>query len=725
MKIKEPTLSSGKIETDTSNAFYENRKTMRELISSTGINPNPLDYMEVDDNGIRLYTMCFYVDKIPQRLKFASTFAPIFNFPEVTSSVFINPLTEGRSSKKLDKRVITLDTERIAAEKNGDINRARKITRKLRNTEQFAEDVESGDNRLYEVQFLFTVQAVTLDRLRLIVSDFHNRARERGIELAACYSVHPEAFVSGYTTNRIFNARAGLVKSNVVKTHIFDKGAFCTIFNHTRSRFSHNGGIVAGRNMSTGQLVQFNVYDASHNGFGLVICGKTGTGKSATVKMYQSRYLDFDYVIRSIDFDARGTMGEYAMMAQAVGGVNFQIKQNSKYIINLFELDKEEEFDEITGKEYPVLNLTQKIVDVCNLIMIMVQNGNKIDKFDDVTTISRIVTDTVSELYALRGIVDGDVDSLYTEGRSLQGGRFSSGKVKKQLPTITDFYKRLLVKQKENRINHYVRAYQLLLDSMKDYVKELYYCPECLKFYTLEEYQRIHSKETALGEKKCCSSCMHELTAIRGVRAYFDGQSTVRADQDTPHINIDISQLTDSEKKIAMLIAMNFLQEQCIKKNSVNPKKAKKMIFMTDELHRVFPFDEARIFISDVYRTARKRNVSPWAATQSLADFDGYKETRAIIDNTTSFLLLKHEHQNKEYLKTVTPLTDSEVERVMNLGGDPDDEEDKNARKGEVCLIDNGKVVFLKVDYLTDSEALIVETSIEKIREMYKGKKVG
>ena len=56
------------------------------------------------------------------------------------------------------------------------------------------------------------------------------------------------------------------------------------------------------------------------------------------------------------------------------------------------------------------------------------------------------------------------------------------------------------------------------------------------------------------------------------------------------------------------------------------------------------------------------------------------------------------------------------------LGGDLDDEDDKKNRRGEVCIIDNqSKVAFVKVDYLTASESVIVETNINKIQEMYKG----
>ena len=129
--------------------FHENRKTIKELVAPNGVNPNPLDYMIIDDNGIPLYTMCFYIHKLPTTAKFASTFAGLFNFPNTTSTVFIEPMVDGKSTKQLDKRVLMLDTERVGAEKERDRNKLRKIMSKLNDAENWAKEIESGDNVLF------------------------------------------------------------------------------------------------------------------------------------------------------------------------------------------------------------------------------------------------------------------------------------------------------------------------------------------------------------------------------------------------------------------------------------------------------------------------------------------------------------------------------------------------------------------------------------------------
>lgn len=707
---------------ESKNIFFSNRKDVKELIAPNGVNPNPLDYMIIHDNGIDIYTMCLYIHKLPTNSTFATTFAPLFNFPNVTSSVFIDPMVAGKSSKQLDKRVVMLDTERVAAEKDGDRNRLRKIMGKLSNAEAWARDIESGDNMLYEVAFLFVLQSPDLENLKLRVSDFHMRAREKGIELAACYSVHPEAFLSSYPINYIYKAPLNkFVKTTTIKKHVLDKGSLSTIFNHTQSYFAHKNGTVIGHDINTRQLIRWDNYDPSHDGYGVAVCGKVGSGKSATVKMINSRNVDFDYVIRSIDFESRGTMGEYAIMALNMGGVNYQIKANSNNILNIFEIDVEDEFDEITGTEYKALRLKEKMSDAKHLLITMIEDGNKINDFSDMTFISSIVSDTVQELYAEREIYDMQVDSLYTKGEVVgENGRITSGKVKKELPIITDFYKKVLIKKKNNQIGFHDMAYQIIVDALKDYVKELYYCPDIMKFFTAEEYKGlvIDNKEKFYdynGEK-------FKVTAINGLKPYFDGQSTITATPDTPHINIDISQLPDDEKIVALLVAMSFVKENYVKKNSMNPLNAKKMVMLIDELHKTFPYEEARLFVADAYRTYRKRHVAPWSITQALADYNGHEETKAIIKNSTAIFLFKQDYQDRDFIKSVTPLTDSQVAHVLSLGGDANDPEEKAKRRGECCLIDNGKAVFMKVDYLTDSEALIVETETSKIMKLYKGK---
>lgn len=707
-----------KQENDEEDPFHESRKSVRHLVAPNGVNPVPLEYLELDDGGRKIYQMNFYIDKMPKRGIFASTFATIFNFEDITANVFIQPLSKSVAVKKLDKRVLILDSERIGAEKNGDRNRVRKIMDRLRDAEGWARDIDSGDNALYEVSFLFTVISGDLDKLKMKVNDLHGKAKEKGIDLLSCYACQPEACVSALPLNRTFKPGIGPVTEDVVKKHIMDRYSLATIFNHTTSEFSHEDGIIAGRNMHSGQPFVFDIYSPSHNGYGIVIAGKTGTGKSALIKMYGSRYLDFGYRMISVDYEPRGTRGEYAPMAEKIGGVSYQVGSKTKNILNFFDVSEELIYDDETKTECRDLRLADKVADACNILMTLVRGQKRQPEFEEETYMREILDDVVSGMYEKRGIKDGLADSLYENGNVVtKDGRFTSGIRKKEMPTLHECYMGILYGEKERNDEFHAKAYAMLKSSLKSYVRELYYCPKCLKEYGQEEFWALEKNEKGNG-KRICSSCRHELVASHGTKAYYDGQSNLTADADTIMVNIDISQLPEQDKPTAQIIAMSYLQENYIKRNSMNPQKLKKLIFLVDELHKCFPYPEARKLVSDVYRTARKRHVSPWSATQAYKDYDGYEETEAIVKNAAASILFKQDPKDREFLKKSTVLTNSQIDELLAIGGDPDDKsESQDIHKGEYCIICNNKVNFIKNDYLKASEAYIVETNVENVRD--------
>ena len=56
--------------------------------------------------------------------------------------------------------------------------------------------------------------------------------------------------------------------------------------------------------------------------------------------------------------------------------------------------------------------------------------------------------------------------------------------------------------------------------------------------------------------------------------------STIDVSADIPMLDIDLSQLPKGDKPVAQTVAMNYLNENFIKRNSVNPKKVQNMIFI-------------------------------------------------------------------------------------------------------------------------------------------------
>lgn len=683
---------------------------IRDIVSADGINPNPHSYMVINDKGMNCYVRSFYINAMPKRSSFATTFAPLFNYDDCTASVFINPITEGRAIQQLDKQIISIESEWTAAEKEHDRNRKRKMEIKMNKTEKWARNIESGGNKLFEVAFLFSLFAESLEDLTFKNKKFVSMGKEKGIELVSCYGMQPEAFLSNGPFNKIYHLSLDsheVIKPLGIKMHPMDKYGLSTIFNHTSSSFTHENGIPAGRNLNTGEPILYDPYDEGHDGFNAVFSGKTGTGKSGTIKMYGSRLSHDNYQFAIVDSDRKGNRGEYSLFTERIGGVNYEIKNGSKYILNLYELAIEIEYDETTDTEFKTLHVLDKIASVSNIIMSMIRGTKNGIDFKTATYIERIVRDINTELYYDRDIYENNVNSLYTDGTIMSNGILTTGRVKKELPTISDFFIKTLIKQKIDKNQYHKEPYTLIIDSIKDYVKELIYDIDTFTVYSKETYHALRDKNPEKSEK---------IVTLTGTRGYFDGQSTVFFETDTPAFNIDISSLPKGDKPIAQEVALNFLSESFIKKNSQNIKKARKRVIIIDEAHKMFSFEDARKFLDDYYRTARKYYVSVWTCMQSLKDCDGYKETESIIANATSKFIFKHDPLHAKFLKENTILTDSQIDKVLSIGGDPDDENDKE-HKGEVCLIDNNRVVFLKVDYLS-TERYIVETNIKNVKQM-------
>lgn len=689
--------------------FYAERKSLKEFLAPDAVDPNNYGYVKLQDGGRDVYVRNFYIEKMPNDATFATTFAELYNFRNMMSQTRIEPIDSARAIRLFDRQILDLDTELAAANKSGDRNRYRKINQKMGDTEGWARDLESGRNKMFNVTFLFQGNEKTLDELNSIGNDFHTKALGKNMNVVSCYGVEPEAYKSGFPTNRIYKSKLGPVSTTTAKTHQMDLYSLATIFNHTKSSFYHKNGVYLGRDMMTGRPITFDPYDVSLEAHNIIFAGKTGTGKSATIKMFLSRAADFGLKFCVVDTEARGRRGEYSILTNKLGGQVFEVHARSKEIINLFEVSEEMEYDESTGQETVALYLVEKISIIKGILMTMITYNKSKPSFEDATAMEAIMDDVIAYLFETRGIKDGEPDSLYISTIGYET-------VKKQLPTITDFYIEVLKRQQVNTDPHHEKAYAMILDALKTHVRELYYIPKIVKILSREEYERLPMDREGRKYYESEEEGRIDAVAIKGVRAYYDGQSTIKVDLDTPAVDIDISQLPANDLPLGEVIATNFLNENIIKKNSANPKRVQKRAVLMDEAHRLFPYPELRRFLADLYRSARKRFVAPICCTQSLSDFALYDETKEIVKQSPMIFMLRQDAQDREYIAEATRLSPGQLDRLFSLGGRARDD-GSVAEKGQVCMVINDRVAFVQVDYLEYSEMDVVETNMQKIHE--------
>ena len=689
--------------------FYAERKSVKEFVAPDALDPNNYGYVKVIDAGRNVYLRNYYIEKMSRNARFASTFSELYNVTNIMSQTRIEPIENAQAIQKMDSQIRDLDTELSTAQKAGNRNQYRKIQHKMGDTEGWARELESGRNRIFNVTMMFQSYADSLEKLNAQGADFHTKALGKNISVVSCYGSEPEAYKSGFTVNQIFSSKKGPIKTTTAKVHQMDLYSLATIFNHTRSSFYHKNGVYLGRDLSTHRPITFDPYDPSVEAHNIIFAGKTGTGKSATIKMFLSRAADFGLKYCSVDMEAKGTQGEYSILTSRLGGANYKVSANSKEIVNLFEVSEEQEYDENTGQENTVLHLIEKISIISGILVTMITYGKKEQPtFQEATVMEAIIEDIVAYLFEIRGIQDGEPESLYaaTAGYTM---------TKKPLPTITELYIEVLKRQKRNTYEHHTRGYALILDGLKKYVRELYYVPDIVKILTGEEYNQLPMDNEGHRYYELEDGKQRDVIAIRGTRPFYDGQSTIKVDLDTPAINIDVSQLPENDRPLGLVIASNYLNENIIKKNSANPKKLRKRAILLDEAHRTFPYPELRRFWSDLYRSARKRYIAPICCTQSLEDFRLYDETKEIVKQSPMIFLLRQDAVDKDYIRETTQMSPGQMDRLFRLGGATED--GGAAEKGQVCLVINKRAIFVQIDYLKETEMDVVETDQRKIFE--------
>ena len=105
------------------------RKTIKELIAPSGIDVSNIDHLEIISNT-RRYARSFFVSSLPRMCSFPELFRDMYQFGDINTSVYINPIKEERSQNELNRVINELETERIVASDRGNINRESTISQK-------------------------------------------------------------------------------------------------------------------------------------------------------------------------------------------------------------------------------------------------------------------------------------------------------------------------------------------------------------------------------------------------------------------------------------------------------------------------------------------------------------------------------------------------------------------------------------------------------------------
>lgn len=267
----------------------------------------------------------------------------------------------------------------------------------------------------------------------------------------------------------------------------------------------------------------------------------------------------------------------------------------------------------------------------------------------------QIIAEAIAEEYTRCGITN-DVNSLYKNPND-------KIKIKKDMPTIGSWYKRILENAEKNNNPDYRFHYSYLIKVMKQYIRE-----------------------------------------YDGQMAYFDGQSTFDLLDDVPFINLDISQLEERfARPLAQQILLSWIWEKYVKKNSEDRSKAKKKRVLIDEAWMLLPYPEAVDFLNTMARRARKRNVSLAVMSQKFQDFYEKPEVQAVLTSSDTKLFLAQDKSEIQYIKEVFKLSEGEAYFLTTC----------NRGEGLLKVGEDTAIIAIQP---TAKEFEFVETNMNKLR---------
>jgi len=628
-----------------------NKSTLKDLLAPSGIDASHFDYLEIFSK-ISRYARTFYITTLPRQATFPYFLSNIYEFGDVNTSVYINPISETASQNDLNKQIVEIQSERFVAQDRGDINRDATLSTKQAEAEALRDQIAAGYNKLFEATIVSTLFAYSKDELDKLSELLSMEASKSLVGLKTAWALQEEGFKSNLPLNN----------NKITRRHTFDRGSMATVFPFVNADAGHTTGVPIGINRQTGLPILFDNFNESMTNYNMIIFGKSGSGKSVTIKTIMAR----SAVLMGIENLVLDAEGEYVAVADALRGINITISPTSDTIINIFDLEPEITVDEITGKEVYKLNVENKVEDVTQALTTMARG---VSHSTDVTELTRqIISEIVSEEYAERGFTE-DIDSLYVDSDSLTG---KITKQKKEMPTISSWYDRLVEKAKENTNETYEFHYNYLTKVMKQY---------CRKF--------------------------------NGQMAYFDGQSTFDLQDGCLFINIDISGLEERfARPLAQQILMSWIWEKYVKKNSEDKSKARKKRVLIDEAWMMLDYPEAITFLNTMARRARKRNVSLTVVSQKFQDFYEKKEAQAILTSAETKLFLAQDKSEIEYVREVFKLSEGEKDFLLTCG----------RGEGLLRLGYESAVIAIKP---TQREFEFVETNLTKLIEMKKARQNG
>ena len=517
------------------------------------------DYIVLgDDKYSRSFVLAVYPNKT-----FLGWLDKIFSMlGDITLSIISRPANDDSVIRQLNKKVTVLESERRTYESKGNIDLIHPLEKMILDYDQIRKQVQMANDKLFFVTILLRINAKNLEELNTKSNLLKNEFAKISAQVR-CLNFRQ---LEGLKANLPFD---------LLNIFDYERNVTCsglaTMFPIASSNtLSHPNGVPIGRNYFTGLPVYLNTFDKSLTNPHIVILGVTGAGKSVTMDILSARSI----VTRNTQSAILDIEGEYKKRTESLGGRVISIKQGVSSGINLFDMDLDEDENGIEK-----VNLLNKVAEIRAILSGLVKHY--MDRPLNAKELADI-EESVIETYKEKGITTYKESLFEKEGGKI-GEKLTLGKIKKKMPTLTDFQRILAGKKNSTE----------LADILTGFLKG-----------------------KSLG--------------------IFDCQSNINSNDIC--IDFDLSNITDEVTKFyASMVITSWITEKYMQRSNLYEEKS----IYIDEAWTMLKYEETADFIESLARRARKRGVRLVLASQMAQEFTDSPQGRATLNSCGTAIIMK------------------------------------------------------------------------------------
>ena len=512
--------------------------------------------------GEQRYSRCFVLATYPSR-SYIGWLDRIYNqIPDINVSMIIETSSADAVIKQLTKKVTILESEFQTYESRGNIEILHPLAQMKDDYENMRQQIQIKEDRLFYITILLRINARNLEELN------------EKTDILKTEFAKISAKVRTLNFRQMEGLKANLPMNNC-KIHDYERNivaeGLATMFPISNSNAeSSPDGVFIGRNYFTGLPVYLDTFGKELANLHMAIMGESGAGKSVAMDIIGSRSV----VTLNRQLAILDNEGEYKKRVESLGGRVIRIKQGVASGINLFDIEIEENDN---GTE--TVDILGKVAEIRAILSGIMKNY--MDRNLNARELADIES-AVIETYEEKGITK-DKESLFEKEAGKLEGKITLNKIKKTMPTMSDFHRILETKENSKELAEILRGF--------------------LKGKTL---------------------------------GIFDCTSNINPNDQL--LDFDLSDINDEVTKFyASLVITTWITEKYMKNTSKYNNKS----IHIDEAWTLIKYKETADFMEVLARKARKRNISLVIATQSPDELVSSPQGRAILNNCDTALLMK------------------------------------------------------------------------------------